>query len=117
MKFYRWLFIFLIAISSFFELALRNSSVAKNLPLPDYGGEISQIDTQIARLERVYQNDGSIDCFIIGDSLVWLGVNPVAFSKAFELQTGKKLTCFNFGIVSMPAAEAANVAKILKERF
>ena len=107
-------FCILLAGSEWFA----RTKVAKSLLLrPSIGSRHGQFENQLARLEWVVQQDGSVDCIFLGSSLVWLGVKPDVFTQTYNQETGEKIRCFNFGVSAMPANAAAAVAKILVEDY
>jgi hypothetical protein len=96
-----------------FELFVRTEFVRSRLNTPTIGSRHGQFENQLARLERVVEREGPVDCIFLGSSLVWLGVEPETFTQAYKLETGRDIRCFTFGISAMPASAAGPVAKIL----
>lgn len=108
---------FLCLLAGSIEIVLRIEPVASALPNSNFGGRHEQLETQFARLDHVVAQEGPVDCFLLGDSLVWLGVDPEAFQNAYKDATGQSLHCFNFGVSAMPAVAAAQLAGYLVDTY
>jgi hypothetical protein len=100
-----------------FELFIRTEFVRSRLNAPTMGSRHGQFENQLARLDRVIAQEGSVDCIFLGSSLVWLGVEPQTFAQAYQRETGQDIRCFTFGVSAMPASAAGPVAKILSEDY
>jgi hypothetical protein len=96
---------------------LRINPVSKYPLVPYLGSSHRQLEVQVARINSFAKAEGEIDCLFIGNSMVWLGVNPEIFSETFEKNTGQELDCFNFGIATMPAGAAGIMAGILVDKY
>jgi hypothetical protein len=69
-----------------------------------------QFEQQLGRLETLAAIDGSIDCIFLGNSMVWEGFDPLAFSRAYQEIAGDELRCFNFGVDGLPVTAASGLA-------
>jgi hypothetical protein len=81
------------------------------------GTRHSQLGPKLARLDAAINEEGRIDCVIVGSSIVDNGFDPQAFAEGFRADTGQDMTCLNFGIDSSTAASAAALAQILVEDY
>lgn len=106
-----------ILLFSITELLLRLEPIAARLPSTNFGGRHKQLDRQFARLDWVVSREGKIDCFLLGDSLVWLGLDPEVFQTKYKDVTGESLHCFNFGVSALPTAAAAELADYLAKTY
>ena len=109
----------LLAIVFFCLFYLAGEMVARTRPFQVYlthqtwGSRHRAFEMQLSRLDWVYNQEGSIDCIFLGNSMVWRGFDPEAFSKGFRVKTGQDLRCFNFGVDGLPASNAGAIAEIL----
>jgi hypothetical protein len=107
----------MVLITSIIEILLRIDPIASSLPNSNFGGQHGQLETQFARLDLIVSRSEPINCLLLGDSLVWLGIDPEAFQIAYEDASGQSLHCFNFGVSAMPAAAAAMLADYLVKEY
>lgn len=98
-------------------MTVRNEKLRSRLQAPSIGSRHRQFEIQLARLEMLTQREGPIECLFVGNSMVWLDLNPEAFSRAYKAETGEDITCFNFGVGTMPASGAGKIAQILVEDY
>lgn len=110
---------FLFILVSLLELSLRANPVQTYLygVVPSLGSRHHQLELQLARLDKFVATQGSIDCVVMGSSLVWLGVNPSVFEESYEQESGQEIHCFNFGIETLPASAAGLLAELIIERY
>jgi hypothetical protein len=101
----------------FGEVFLRIDAVQNRLSAASIGSRHRQLEIQFARLDRLVENEGPVDCIFLGSSMVWLGINPQVVTEVVEERTGHELRCFNFGVSSMPASSAGKVASALVEKY
>lgn len=106
-------FIFFLLFWVVAEFAVRSDFFLSSLTTPRMGGQHGQFEFQLHRLDRALASKGQIDCIFLGNSMVWRGLNPSLFQKAYSVPTGQNLQCFNFGVDAMPAAAAGEIAQIL----
>jgi hypothetical protein len=99
------------------EVILRIDAVQNRLSAPSIGSRHRQLEIQFARLDRLVENEGPVDCIFLGSSMVWLGINPQVVSEIVEERTGHELRCFNFGVSAMPASSAGEVASVLVKKY
>jgi len=99
------------------EIVLRMKVVSSTLAVPSFGSEHHQFEIQLARLEAIYQERGSIDCIFVGDSLTWLDLDPLSFSDGYFEESGKRMECFNFGVASLPAVGVSVITGILVDQY
>ncbi len=66
-------------------------------PYEFYGSAHPQFDIQLRNIKARNNLEGKIDCIVIGNSQTLYGVNPEAVEQAYFTQTGKHITCQNFG--------------------
>jgi hypothetical protein len=108
---------FLVIFLGAIETVLRIERITTRLAAPSFGSEHRQFEIQISRLNAVYQKQESIDCIFIGDSLVWLDMDPTKFMEGYQEISGGEIKCFNFGIAALPALGVYEVTKILVEEY
>jgi hypothetical protein len=109
--------VFLILFLGIGETVTRTQFFRSRIVANNRGLRHNQFEVQLGRIETIYAKEGSIDCIMLGNSMVLLGFDPAAFARGYESQTGMSLQCFNFGVDGMPAASAAIVASILVQDF
>ncbi|MCK4766009.1 MAG: hypothetical protein KAW12_27670 [Candidatus Aminicenantes bacterium] len=110
-------FIFLIILLALAEIAARSDSVRSALPAPSMGGAIKSFGMKFAYLDRLVEKKGRVDCIVIGSSMILLGIDPPAFSRAYKARTGREMICFNFGLGGFLPPGTAIAAKILVEKY
>ena len=108
------LFSFLLIAS---EALVRTDQFQSRVINPEMGSRHRQFVIQLNRLNNIVAEEGSIDCIVLGNSMVWLGFDPQAFQKAFQSRAGQGLRCFNFGVDGMPAVSAGALARILAQDY
>lgn len=99
------------------ELVFRLDFVRAGLTGPRVGSQHSQFEIQVARLEKLVDEGEPIDCIFLGNSMVWLGVDPLVVNQTFQDQTGQEIHCFNFGVSALPASSAGNIAPMLVKNY
>lgn len=99
------------------ELFFRVDAVQAGLTGPRIGSRHRQFEIQFARLEKLVNEGESIDCIFLGNSMVWLGVNPLIVNQSFQDKTGREIHCFNFGVSALPASSAGKIAAMLVEKY
>lgn len=88
-----------------------------NVPLQSIGSSHRQFEIQVALLEKLIRQEGSVDCVFLGASGVHRAIDPVEFHKAFHAATGIQITCFNFGISALNPSAASVLAEIIAVRY
>jgi hypothetical protein len=99
------------------ELFFRVESIQAALTEPILGSRHRQFEIQWGRLDRLVKAGVPIDCIFLGNSMTWLGVNPLLVDQVFERKTGQEIHCFNFGVSALPASTAGMLAPLLVERY
>lgn len=66
---------------------------------------------------RLYAETGKIDCFFVGNSIIGRGIKPEEFSRTYQIETGKQVNCFNFGIDTLTFRGAKTLSQILIRRY
>jgi hypothetical protein len=107
----------LLALLVVVELFFRLNFVQERLSAASIGSRQRQLEIQFARLDRLVEKQGPVDCIILGNSMVWLGVNPQVVTRVIAEKSGQDMRCFNFGVSAMPASSAGMVASILVDRY
>jgi hypothetical protein len=106
------LIIFAMLMSSA-EVISRSQIFKSHFIANDWTSSHNQFEVQLGRLENIVAMEGPVDCLFLGNSMVWHGFDPAAFSDAYQQKTGQSLRCFNFGVDGMPTASAGALARIL----
>ena len=99
------------------ELFFRIDLVQAKLTGPRIGSRHHQFEIQLGRLEKLVREGEPIDCIFLGNSMVWLGVNPLVVDQSFKNITGQEIHCFNFGVSALPASSAGQIAPVLIEKY
>lgn len=86
-----------------------------NVPYPTQGYQSA--NTVIKALDDFVEENGDVDCIFLGSSLAAVGINPIAFEKAYIDQTGEAITCFNFGVSVATASSMGPLAHILVNNY
>jgi hypothetical protein len=81
------------------------------------GGQHRQFELQLGRLETIEARDGAVDCILLGNSMVWMGFDPEAFSQAYRRRTGQAIRCFSFGVDGLPTASAGALTRMLADDY
>ena len=113
-------FLSLLILLFFFtigEAFVRTDQFQAPLTAPLMGTRHYQLGPKLARLEAVIKKEGSIDCLVVGSSMVDLGFDPQAFAEGYKNNTGQDIRCFNFGIDASTAASTTALAHILVEDY
>lgn len=99
------------------EFIFRIDVVQMALTGPRIGGRHGQMENQFARLEKLVKEGEQIDCIFLGNSMVWLGINPLVVDEVFQSRTGQEIHCFTFGVSALPASSAGLIASVLVEKY
>jgi hypothetical protein len=108
-----WLGLFLVAG----EATLGLDRVQATFATPGLGSRHRQFEVQLGRLDRLVRIHGPMDCLLLGNSMVWLGIDPQIVARELERVAGRPVPCFNFGVSALPASSAGLIAPILVERY
>lgn len=113
-----WLtLIFLAGFLIMGELFFRLDAVQDRLTGLRIGSRHHQFEIQLGRLDKLVREGTPIDCIFLGNSMVWLGVDPLVVNRSFQEKTGQEIHCFNFGVSALPASSAGQIARMLVERY
>ena len=107
----------LLLLLGMVEIIFRMDGISSRLAVPSFGSDHHEFEIQLSRLKSYHQKHGSIECIFVGDSLVWLDMDPLRFSEGYHDQTGKELACFNFGIAGLPASGVSVLTEILVQEY
>ncbi|MGH2536474.1 MAG: hypothetical protein ACRDHL_03680, partial [Candidatus Promineifilaceae bacterium] len=99
------------------EALARTPAAQARLATQDWGTNHRQFEFQMDRLTKAAATFGPPECLVLGNSMVWRGLDPAMLATSFGRQTGRSLRCFNFGVDGLPAAAAGTLAQILVEEF
>lgn len=97
--------------------------VARSVPLqavltsPRMGSRHYQLGHKLFLLDGFVQKNGSLDCIMLGSSMVDTGFDPATFETVYREITGQDIHCFNFGIDASSAASTAALTKIIVEDY
>jgi hypothetical protein len=81
------------------------------------GSSHYQLGHKLALLDEMVRKNGSVECIMLGSSIVDGGFDPVVFQNSYQEVTGRDIFCFNFGIDASSAASTAAIARILVEDY
>ena len=113
----RMTLVFIVGLFILGELFFSLDPVQAALTGPRIGSRHRQFEIQIARLDKLVREGEPIDCIFLGNSMVWLGIDPLEVSQVFERRTGQEIHCFNFGVSALPASSAGEIARMLVDRY
>ena len=113
-----WLtIILLILLGGIAESITRLASFQAPLTPPKMGSGHYQLGHKLALLDAEVKRHGTVDCIMVGSSMVDVGFNPAFFRTGYHATVGRDIRCFNFGIDASSAASTAALAKILVEDY
>lgn len=110
----------LILLVVFFLLGewfFRIDAVQAGLTGMRIGSRHRQFEIQVARLDKLVREGTPIDCIFLGNSMVWLDIDPLIVNEIFNENTGQKIHCFNFGVSALPASSAGQIATMLIDKY
>jgi hypothetical protein len=110
-------FILVVLCVGAVELLARTDFVRDRLPAPSLGTGHRQFDVQFAHLTHLVEEEGPVDCILLGNSMIWRGINPEILAEAYQKQTGSTLRCFNFGVTGLDLNTAVPLAQVLVQEF
>jgi hypothetical protein len=99
------------------EAIARTQAFQSRLSAPSLGGRNIYLEIQWHALQSVVRREGRLRCIALGNSMVWGGFDPTAFSQGYRDQVRTDLPCYNFGIDGLPASAAGVLADILVRDF
>lgn len=106
----------LLLLVSLLEVVFRQPAVMSRLPAPSIGSTHEQLEIQVYRLHQ-FAASGSVDCIVLGSSMVRMGIKPTAFADAYSGQTGESLRCFTFGLDGLTTSAAGILAEYLVNTY
>src|ERR671918_1580927 len=113
-----WLTMILFFIfGGFAEWFTRSEVFQAPLTPPKMGSRHYQLGHKLALLDDVIMKKGSVDCIMLGSSMVDTGFDPEAFQIGYKEITGRDIHCFNFGIDASSAASTAALGRIIVEDY
>lgn len=98
------------------EVIFRTDRFQSLLTAPKMGTLIEP-GHKLVQLEAATEQEGLINCLILGNSMVDVGFDPKAFAIEYKNRTGQDIRCFNFGIDGLTAASAGPLAHILVQDY
>jgi hypothetical protein len=101
----------------FTELFSRTLLADLVFPPSSVGSMNPEFESKLDSLNQAFKRDGSIECILLGSSQIDGGIDPAALSNAFFKKTGKAVTCYNFGILSMTAETQGALAQVLVAEY
>jgi hypothetical protein len=110
-------FVILLLLGGAAETIARSDLVQSVLAPPRMGSRHSQLGPKLSRLEALREQEGQIDCLMIGSSIVNLNFDPQAFADGYKQAIGQDIHCFNFGIDALTAPSTAALVQILIEDY
>ena len=114
---FRLMTLFLLFLFAIAEWVTRLEVFQSPLTPPKMGSRHYQLGHKLALLDAEIKAKGSIDCIMVGSSMVDVGFDPAAFQSAYREFIGRDVHCFNFGIDGSTAASSAALARILVEDY
>ena len=113
-----WLTLFLLLLfNGTAEMFVRMDFFQAPLTPPKMGSSHYQLGHKLAWLDAQIQQNGPVDCLMLGSSMTDASMNPDIFENAYQAVTGRDLHCFNFGINGSSASSTAVMARILVEDY
>ncbi len=98
------------------ELLTRSTWLRPYLPVPSRGGVYKYLDIKYASLQAFAEHN-SVDCVLIGSSLVGMGIDPALVQQGYRSQTNANLSCFNLGLDAVVADHLGEVAQIAVDEY
>ena len=99
------------------EWTTRLESFQAPLTPPKMTSRHYQLGHKLTLLDAEIGANGSIDCIMVGSSMVDVGFDPDSFQDSYRENTGQEVRCYNFGIDASSAASTAALVQILVEDY
>jgi hypothetical protein len=99
------------------ELMLRQKSVQAWLSAPSLDSRHRHFERQWHRLETLKKSGIQVNCIALGNSLILNAFDPQIFSHNFQKESGKAISCYNFGVDALTPVSAAALAEILTKTY
>jgi len=81
------------------------------------GSSNPYVDAKVGAVERLIDREGSLDCLLIGSSVVFYGLVPQVIEQAYRERTGQAIACYNLGIPALTATGAEALAEAVVARY
>jgi hypothetical protein len=107
----------LLLLAAAAEAAARTDWVRSRFPFPGVNSPNPDLDERLAALDRLAATQGSVECIVLGSSMVRAGYEAAEFSRAYQASAGRPLHCENFGVGGMVAAQAGDIARLLVDLY
>ena len=100
------------------EFLLRLFPIPESVLIPSFDREINypEIDIKFSRLAAV-ERTKKINCFLLGNSMVDVGLDPLILNSQSDLLGVENPACFNMGMSAMMPETSTVLADILNKRF
>jgi hypothetical protein len=108
---------FLFLLGGAVELVARSELFQAPLTPPKMGSSHYQLGHKLALLEAEIKRNGSVDCIMVGSSMVDVGFDPDSFRSGFQEVGGRDIHCFNFGIDASSVASVSAIVRILIDDY
>jgi hypothetical protein len=99
------------------EGLIRLAISTRLMDVPGIGTINADLNIKIPIMDHLFREDGGIDCIFLGSSMTNEAVNPQIFTQKYFELSGKKITCFNFGVASLSGEIAGDLGQILIKRY
>lgn len=109
--------ILLFLLGGIAEWIVRSDIFQAPLTPPKMGSRHYQLGHKLALLDAEVKHNGSVDCIMVGSSMVDVGFAPDIFQDGYYEIAGKSIRCFNFGIDASSAFSTAALVQILMEDY
>jgi hypothetical protein len=108
---------YLLAASLLLEGLLRLAVARAWMQEPLVGTTVPEFDIKLQLLNQFQQQNQSVDCIVLGSSMVDRGLMPDVLAAQFSKTAGRPITCFNFGVGNLTAASAGGIARLLAQEY
>lgn len=113
-----WNLVFLTASFVFIEIGIRGFDLLSILPYPpNLGSGNIDFDLKVKYLDEFVEQNGPVECLILGSSLVDYGIDPDILRSRYAEITGEDLLCFNFGVGGSKANELDFIMEFVITRY
>ncbi len=107
----------LLVLISAAEIIGRSPALSRWLPPPGIQASNPELDIKLHQLELFERQHGSVDCLLIGSSVVDDGLDPALVAQTYSEMSGTPITCFNFGLFTLTNDSGGMLTHALIERF
>ena len=106
----------LVCIIGSLEVAGRTGVILPYVLRPMISGHVG-IGPRLEMIADIERTEGPIDCFLIGSSIVYRGIDPRIISQALTAGSGRTTRCYIFGLAGLNYTGATRLAAILATRY